>query len=68
MRTAGEVWGRYLTTWFAVDALSMLPWERIFIRPIIITQNQRHIVAKWFRRSKAVVKVTVSAGMDFYFC
>ncbi len=60
MRTGREVWGRYLTTWFAVDALSLLPWERMFIRPIIIMQNRRNIVTKWFFRSKGVVKVTVS--------
>ncbi len=60
IRTGREVAGRYLTTWFAVDALSMLPWERMFIRPIILMQNKRNIVTKWFFRSKGVVKVTVS--------
>jgi hypothetical protein len=53
-----EVWGRYLTTWFVVDALSLLPWERMFLRPIIQMQNRRNIVIKWFFRSKAVIKVT----------
>jgi hypothetical protein len=59
MRTGREVWGRYLTTWFAVDALSLLPWERMFIRPIIIMQNRRNIFTKWFFRSKGVAKATV---------
>jgi hypothetical protein len=60
MRSGREVWGRYLTTWFAIDALSILPWERMFLRPIIQAQKRRHFVVKWFFRSKAVVKVTVS--------
>ena len=60
MKTGREVWGRYLTTWFAIDALSLLPWERMFLRPIIQKQKSRNIVVKWFFRSKAVVKVTVS--------
>lgn len=58
MRSGREVWGRYLTTWFAIDALSLLPWERMFLRPIIQAQKRRHFVVKWFFRSKAVVKVT----------
>ena len=62
IRTGKKVWGRYLTTWFAVDALSLLPWERMFIRPIILMQNRRNFVTKWFFRSKGVVKVTVSTN------
>mmetsp|Transcript_15222 Transcript_15222/g.28643 ORF Transcript_15222/g.28643 Transcript_15222/m.28643 type:complete len:636 (-) Transcript_15222:104-2011(-) len=58
MKTGREVWGRYLTTWFAIDALSLLPWERMFLRPIIQKQKRRNFVVKWFFRSKAVVKVT----------
>jgi len=67
MRTGREVWGRYLTTWFAVDALSLLPWERMFIRPIIIMQNRRNILTKWIFRSKGVVKVTRFLGKRKYF-
>lgn len=58
MKTGREVWGRYLTTWFAIDALSLLPWERMFLRPIIQKQKRRNFVVKWFFRSKAVIKVT----------
>ena len=65
MKTGREVWGRYLTTWFAIDALSLLPWERMFLRPIIQKQKRRNVVVKWFFRSKAVVKVTVSSKFDF---
>lgn len=64
MKTGREVWGRYLTTWFAIDALSLLPWERMFLRPIIQKQKSRNIVVKWFFRSKAVVKVTVSFDFE----
>jgi hypothetical protein len=63
MKTGREVWGRYLTTWFAIDALSLLPWERMFLRPIIQKQKRRNFVVKWFFRSKAVVKVTVGIAM-----
>jgi len=66
IKTGREVWGRYLTTWFAVDALSLLPWERMFIRPIIIMQNRRNIVTKWFLRSKGVIKVTRFLGRRKY--
>ncbi len=65
LQNGREVWGRYLTTWFAIDALSLLPWERMFLRPIIQKQKRRNIVVKWFFRSKAVVKVTVSCVASF---
>jgi len=52
------VWARYLTTWFVVDALSLFPWERLFVKPIIERQNRRNFVTKFFFRSKGVVKVT----------
>lgn len=62
MKTGREVWGRYLTTWFAIDALSLFPWERMFLRPVIQKIKRRNIAVKWFFRSRAVVKVTVSAS------
>ena len=62
MKTGREVWGRYLTTWFAIDALSLFPWERMFLRPVIQKIKRRNIAEKWFFRSRAVVKVTVSAS------
>mmetsp|Transcript_7964 Transcript_7964/g.11812 ORF Transcript_7964/g.11812 Transcript_7964/m.11812 type:complete len:580 (-) Transcript_7964:451-2190(-) len=49
---------RYLTTWFAVDALSLVPWERVLVQPIIEMQNRRNIFKKTFVRSKAVLRVT----------
>ncbi|KAG7371037.1 hypothetical protein IV203_019607 [Nitzschia inconspicua] len=49
---------RYLTSWFAVDALSLFPWEALYIQPLIEIQNRRGILKKSFFRSKAVVRVT----------
>lgn len=52
------VWARYLTTWFPIDVLALVPWEGMFLTPIIERQNRRNIITKWFFRSKATVKVT----------
>ena len=49
---------RYLKTWFAVDALSLVPWERVLLQPVIDLQNRRNWFQKTFFRSKAVIKVT----------
>jgi hypothetical protein len=49
---------RYLTSWFAVDALSLFPWERLYMQPLIELQNRRGILQKSFFRSRAVVRVT----------
>jgi hypothetical protein len=49
---------RYLTSWFAVDALSLFPWEMLYMQPLIEVQNRRGILKKSFFRSKAVVRVT----------
>jgi len=53
------VWARYLTTWFPIDALALVPWEGMYLTPIILQQNKRNIITKLFFRSKATVKVTV---------
>jgi len=58
LQSGRDVWGRYLTTWFVVDALSLLPWERMFLRPIIQKIKRRNFVTKWFVRSQATVKVS----------
>jgi len=56
--SGSAVWARYLTTWFPIDALALVPWEGMYLRPIILKQNKRNIIAKLFFRSKATVKVT----------
>jgi len=53
-----SVWARYLTTWFAVDACSLVPWEQFYIKPIIEMQNKRGFFKKSFFRTKAVFRVT----------
>lgn len=56
--SGSAVWGRYLTTWFPIDALALVPWERMYLSPIIDRQNRRNLVTKLFFRSRATVKVT----------
>ena len=61
----GEVCGdfssvayRYLTTWFVVDVLSLVPWELFLVQPLINEQARRGWITKAFFRTKGVVKVT----------
>jgi len=49
---------RYLTSWFVVDILSLIPWEVLYVKPLIEIQNRRGFFKKSFFRSKAVVRVT----------
>jgi hypothetical protein len=51
-----SVWARYLTSWFAVDALSLVPWECLYVQPIIDQQNQRNFFLKYFLKSRAVAR------------
>ncbi|VEU39448.1 unnamed protein product [Pseudo-nitzschia multistriata] len=53
-----KIVARYLTSWFAIDILSLLPWEVLYVKPLIETQNRRGFFKKSFFRSKAVVRVT----------
>jgi hypothetical protein len=58
VRDGRTVWARYLTTWFVIDALSLVPWEQIYVRPIVEKQQRRNIFAKTFFRSRSVVRVS----------
>lgn len=58
LKDGKSVWARYLTTWFVVDLLALLPWERIYVQPIIDLQNRRGFFKKSFFRTKAVLRVT----------
>lgn len=58
LRDYRSICARYLTSWFAVDALSLFPWENLYVKPIIDLQNRRGFFRKSFLRSKAVVRVT----------
>ena len=51
------VWARYLTTWFPIDVLSLIPWERQFVKPIVDMQRKRGFFKKSFFRTKAVLRV-----------
>lgn len=58
IRDGKAVWARYLTTWFVVDALSLVRWEALYVKPIIEMQNRRNFFKKTFFRSRAVIRVT----------
>ncbi|KAL3787858.1 hypothetical protein HJC23_000400 [Cyclotella cryptica] len=58
IRDGKTVWARYLTTWFVIDLLSLIPWERIYVRPVVEKIKKRNIFQKTFFRSKAVVRVS----------
>jgi hypothetical protein len=58
LRDHRSIVARYLTSWFAVDALSLFPWECLYMKPLVELQNRRGILKKSFFRSKAVVRVT----------
>ena len=58
IRDGKSVWARYLTTWFVIDLLSLIPWERIYLRPVVEKIKKRNIFQKTFFRSKAVVRVS----------
>ena len=58
IRDGKTVWARYLTTWFLIDALSLIPWERIYVRPIVEKIKRRNFFQKTFFRSRAVVRVS----------
>merc|ERR1712125_215844 len=60
------VCARYLTTWFFIDAIPLIPWERHYIKPIVDLQKRRGFLKKSFFRTKAVIRVTrVLRGRHF---
>jgi hypothetical protein len=58
LRDHRSICARYLTSWFAVDALSLFPWEALYVKPLIDIQNRRGFFQRSFFRSKAVVRVS----------
>ena len=58
IRDGKAVWARYLTTWFVIDILSLVPWESIYVQPIVEKIKRRNIFQKTFFRSKAAVRVS----------
>ena len=66
LRDGKSVWARYLTTWFVIDVLSLLPWEMLYVKPVIEMQKRRGFFKKTFFRTRAVVRVTrVLRGRHF---
>jgi hypothetical protein len=58
IRDGKAIWARYLTTWFIIDILSLIPWESIYVRPIVEKIKRRNIFQKTFFRSKATIRVS----------
>jgi hypothetical protein len=58
LRDYRSIAARYLTSWFAVDALSLFPWETLYVKPIIDLQNRRGFFRRSFFKSKGIVRVT----------
>jgi hypothetical protein len=60
LRDYRSVCARYLTTWFVIDLLALVPAEVLYTQPIIERQNRRSRWLKYFFRTKAVVNVTTA--------
>ena len=58
IRDGKTIWARYLTTWFIIDILSLIPWERIYVQPVVQKIKRRNFFQKSWFRSKAVVRVS----------
>lgn len=52
------VCARYLTTWFFIDAVSLVPWEWLYVKPIVDLHKRRGFFKKSFFRTKAVIRVS----------
>ena len=58
IRDGRAVWARYLTTWFLVDVLSLVPWERIYVQPVVERLQRRNFFQKTLVRSKIAVRIS----------
>lgn len=58
LKTISAISARYLTTWFVVDVLSLIPGEVLYVKPVIAEQKARGWFKKWFLRTKSISKVT----------
>jgi hypothetical protein len=58
LRTPSAVAARYLTTWFVIDVLSLVPGEWLFVRPVIQRLQARKRWRKWLSRTQTVTRVT----------
>lgn len=58
LRTVSAASARYLTTWFVIDVLSLVPGELLFVQPVIKQQKARGFLRKWLMRGRAVTRVS----------
>ena len=58
LKTVRAVSARYLTTWFVIDVISLVPGEALYVKPAIDRIKSRKFFQRWFFRTKAVSKVT----------
>ena len=58
LKTVSAVSARYLTTWFVIDLLSLVPGEKLYVQPVINQIKSRGLFKKWFFRTKSVSKFT----------
>lgn len=54
LRTFPAVSGYYLTTWFPIDVMSLLPGELLFVTPVLSQLQKRKRITKWWNRIKIV--------------
>jgi hypothetical protein len=45
-KTPTSIAAKYLTTWFVVDSLALLPFERFLIQPLLDQHRRRHFLLK----------------------
>lgn len=58
LRTPSAVAARYLTTWFVIDVLALVPGEWLFVRPVVQRLQARKRWRKWLSRTQTVTRVT----------
>ena len=58
LKTVSAVSARYLTTWFVIDLLSLVPGEVLYVQPVIEKIKSRGLFKKLFFRTKSAGKVT----------
>ena len=49
---------RYLTTWFAIDILAFIPWERFVVQRIVATMAKWRPLRKAVHRGSVIIRAT----------
>jgi hypothetical protein len=58
LTTFQSVSAYYLTTWFVIDVLSLLPGELLFVSPVIQRLQKRKRITVWWNRIKLIGRWT----------